>query len=121
MARVDRILTELSLSSIDLKPVPADSPLITGKDLSGGYDLRSVPWRRFSQAKRARVARPVLQTLRVGDRGGTVLLSRDDISCGLAGVDAWEISGYPPMYARRLIANSVLHLVAAGSSQRDGL
>jgi hypothetical protein len=43
---------------------------------------------------------------------GTLFVSTEDLTCGLAGLNHWEIQGYTPQAARQIIANSLLQIAA---------
>ena len=51
----------------------------------------------------------------IGDRAA-IVLSLEDLTCGLAGLDHWNIFGYTPASARRLVVNGAL--VAAGKLRK---
>ncbi len=89
-------------------PLSTEAPLITGDRLPKGYDCRYVRFRNFALKSMGPVNRPRLQAVMVGDRVGA-LLSNEDLTCGLAGLDHWRIFGYTPQTSRELVINAVLN------------
>jgi hypothetical protein len=87
-------------------PLTSDNPIINAERL-GGTDNRYVQFRKFLLLKTGRGNTPRLMGVEVNGRIG-IILSNEDITCGLAGLSQWRIFGYTPEYARRLVANDVL-------------
>ncbi len=50
---------------------------------------------------------PRLMVVEINGRPA-IILSAEDITCGLAGFDHWGIFGYSPESARKLVVNSCL-------------
>jgi hypothetical protein len=112
--RLDAMVAQLSFKSSDVRSLPTDTPIYTGQGLPAGYDNRSITWRRFSITQGDRGTAPQLYGAYIGDRLA-VVICRDDLTSGLAGAETWEISGYSPTSARRLVANGILELIRSAT------
>ncbi|MCH7799286.1 MAG: DUF4159 domain-containing protein [Planctomycetes bacterium] len=83
--------------------------VVSGRGLPGGHNLTRVEYRPYS----FEIFGGVEESLRL--RGATIdgrtclFFSREDISHGLLDQPCWGIHGYAPRWARRLLANIVLH------------
>ena len=83
--------------------------VVSGRGLPGGHNLTRVEYRPYS----FKIFGGVEESLRL--RGATIdgrtclFFSREDISHGLLDQPCWGIHGYAPRWARRLLANIVLH------------
>jgi hypothetical protein len=93
----------------NVQPAPIGSldPIISGEKLTGGTDNRRVRFRNYALKTMGPVNAPKLQCAVLNDRVA-VVLSGEDLTCGLAGIDHWGIFGYTPEFARRLVVNGVL-------------
>jgi hypothetical protein len=114
LAQMDQILAKLGVSASSLTALPNDSNILSGKGLTGGYDNRRLPKRRFTREQAGGKA-AVLVT-KINNRPA-VFVSRGDISAGLAGLNHWEISGLEPRAARQVVANLVLSLQQSPATQ----
>jgi len=90
-----------------------DHPIISGFDdvTEHGY----VTYRYFALRAMTPTRLPRLMAHFIGDRAA-IVLSLEDLTCGLAGLDHWNIFGYTPASARRLVVNGAL--VAAGKLRK---
>lgn len=102
MAMVSQIMPNEPAS-----PLARQSQILTGKGLTKGYDNSRVQYRLFALHSLGPTDRPNVQAVRIGNRPA-ILLSLEDITTGLAGLDHWGIFGYTPESARQLVANSLL-------------
>ncbi len=88
--------------------LPREHPIITGsKDGEGGRRAATVRFRFFmlramGPARHARVFAHLI------DGRAAMILTPEDTTCGLAGLDHWGIFGYSPESARRLVVNGAL-------------
>ncbi len=96
-------------------PLPADSPIITGRDLPKGYDNHRVRYRLSLLRKMGPTYRPRLESVLLDDRPA-VLFSPEDLTAGLAGLTHWSVHGYAIDSARQLAANAAL-LALHGSTR----
>ncbi|MCC6580983.1 MAG: DUF4159 domain-containing protein [Phycisphaeraceae bacterium] len=90
-----------------LAPLSSENPLISGEGLRQGRDVRWARYRNFALRTMGPLNRPKLQGVEINGRTA-ILFSTEDITCGLAGLDQWDIFGYTPQTARDLAVNSVL-------------
>jgi hypothetical protein len=88
-------------------PASSDNPIVSGANLFGGYDNRRVRYRLFALRTMGPENRPRLQVIMLGDRPA-VIYSAEDTTAGLAGLDHWNIFGYTPTHARRLVMNGCI-------------
>lgn len=88
--------------------VAPESFLITGEGLAGAADLRGTSYRRA--ARRASGGReiPLLRTVSVGRRYA-VISTPLDVSIGLLGTPAYNVEGYAPESALRIMRNLLLY------------
>ena len=85
-----------------LQPIPRSHPLLnTG---APGMEDLSLPRLRQSTIDR-RNAGNTYQMLQAGE--GCVLVAPIDVTCGLLGLNAWEVRGYTPDYAQALMTNTI--------------
>ncbi|QNN21691.1 DUF4159 domain-containing protein [Planctomycetales bacterium ZRK34] len=103
----DQLFRQLAGESARGTWLTSDSPLITGAKLVGGHDLRSVDYRQLVMQRYGPTHNVRLLCHMTKDRP-TILLSTEDITAGLTGLDHWGIYGYEPQAARALIANTLL-------------
>lgn len=102
--------------------VPNVTPLQIARDhpiISGFDDLNErgyVSYRYFALIAMTPTRHPRLMAHFIGDRPA-IILSLEDLTCGVAGLDHWNIFGYTPASARRLVVNGA---VFATGRQRDG-
>jgi len=98
-----------------VKPLPADSPLMTGNFAGGiGADVRKVrllpgPTTRPT----TRPAAPKLWAATVNGRIAAVL-SAHGLTCSVEGNPCWENAGYTTEDARRIALNVILYAAAGG-------
>ena len=83
------------------------SSLIDGRAMAGGYDNRNVRYRRYAPTTKTLGDRPRLAAYYINKRPA-VLISREDLSLGMLGVQHWGIIGYEPESARKLVSNILL-------------
>lgn len=88
-------------------PLTADEPIISGRGIQGGYDNRTPAYRRFAVKTLGATQRPRLGAYFVDSRPAAII-SREDLSQGVLGINHWGILGYQPDTARRLMTNIVL-------------
>lgn len=89
------------------KWLPADHPIITGKDLVGGVDASRVLYRSFTQTQSSPGDGPSLAGIFLDGRLA-VILSPRDLSLGVIGSRLYRINGYTPPSARALMGNLIL-------------
>ena len=86
------------------------SAIIDGRTMIGGYDNRTIAYRRYAPTATAVGERSRLAAYHVNERPA-VIVSREDLSLGMLGVRHWGICGYKPESARRLVSNILLRAV----------
>ncbi len=89
-----------------VKPLAMSDPVVTGHRL-GGYNCSQVKYRAFAVRKMGVVNVPRLETVEIGGRPAIIFTSLD-LTAALAGLDHWDIFGYSPESARRLVVNGCL-------------
>lgn len=104
-AKANEFLAKIMPGSATV-PLSSDDPIINAESL-GGSDNRYVQFRKFLLLRTGKGNTPRLMGVEVNNRIG-VILSNEDITCGLAGLEHWRIFGYTPEYARRLVTNNIL-------------
>jgi hypothetical protein len=84
-------------------------PLITGTTPmpAGSHDLSRVQYRRYTLYRMQPSSSPALQAVYLDNRPA-VLISAEDLTSGLAGLQHWGIVGYAPESARKIVANLIL-------------
>ena len=87
-------------------PLPASHPVVTGRDLTGGYDNTTAEYRRYAVLKLG-FKEPTFWSLSVGGRVA-VVVSHQDLSLGALGARHWHVLGYETRSARHLLTNFVL-------------
>ena len=87
------------------RPVPETHPI-----LKGHYDCTSVSYRLYSVQRMGRANRPRLLGLQIKGRTA-LILSTEDVTAALAGLNHWEIFGYAPQSARQMVINSVIDVM----------
>ncbi len=91
-------------------PLAQDDAIITGKGLGlSAYDLRRVSYSRFAQRTMGQANAPRLQAITIDGRVA-VIYSPEDITAALAGLEHWQVFGYSPESARKLVANGILQV-----------
>jgi len=90
-------------------PVTSQHPLVNGRGLRGGNDVRTASYRLHTLIRMGKMSKPRLQVVELGDRvTPAVVYSGEDLTAGLAGASHWGIDGYTVDTARRLVVNGVL-------------
>lgn len=114
-ASAQAMLAKIAPQSV---PAPASSEnrIVSGEGLFGGFDNRRVRYRLFALRTMGPENRPRLQVVMLGDRPA-IIYSAEDTTAGLAGLDHWNIFGYTPQYARRLVMNACI--MAQGNAPVD--
>jgi len=93
--------------------LPRDHPIISmGRDGSGP---KATVRYRFFALRTMGPARHARLFVHMIGRRPAIVLSLEDLTCGLAGLDHWKIFGYTPRSARRLAINGVLFVLASPS------
>ena len=100
-------LCQQILPDSPLRPLDASNPILTGAGLDVGYVNARVRYRRFAMQSMGLVTTARILGARIAGRPA-IYFSGEDITCGLAGLNHWDIFGYTPDSARRLVINSVL-------------
>lgn len=95
------------LFGVPATQVPASNPLFTGSGLPGATPIKRVIYRPYSVVRMSARDRPLLAAFSVGDRPA-VLVSREDLSLGVLGMQRWGINGYQPEPARQVLGNILL-------------
>jgi len=88
-------------------PLASDHPVLSADGIMDGYDCRWVQFRNFALRTMGPVNRPRVQGVEVNGRIG-VIYSTEDLTCGMAGLDHWDIFGYTPDFSRKIAANAIL-------------
>jgi len=94
-----------------LVPVPMNnqSAIVSGRGLRSGHDCQRVRWRLHALRKMGSpIATQRLQVIEVRDRPA-IIYSAEDLTCGVAGLDHWNIFGYTSEAARKLAVNIALY------------
>lgn len=104
-AKANEFLAKIMPGSATV-PLSSDDPIINAESI-GGNDNRYVQFRKYLLLRTGRGNTPRLMGVEVNDRIG-VIISNEDITCGLAGLEHWMVFGYTPEFARRLVANNIL-------------
>lgn len=93
-------------------PIPNNDPVITGAGLVGGTNNSVVNYRNLVVQRFGKINAARLMTVKIDGRPA-VILSGDDVTAGLAGLEHWGIYGYSPTSARQLVANALLTTIGA--------
>lgn len=96
-------------------PLSQRDPIITGRDLRDGYDNSQVRYRLYALHRAGPLNRPRLLVLSRQERPA-IILSEEDLTCGLAGLKHWGIWGYEPKSARQLVLNGILSIMQQQSN-----
>ncbi|MHC4996687.1 MAG: DUF4159 domain-containing protein, partial [Planctomycetota bacterium] len=99
-------------------PIPNNDPVITGKNLVGGTNNTVVSYRNLVVQRFGKINAARLMTVKIDGRPA-VILSGDDVTAGLAGLEHWGIYGYAPQSARNLVANAILTTIPAKDAERQ--
>lgn len=91
-----------------IAPLPAASPVLTGKGIEGGFDARRTVFQRYAVLHHGFTTRPRLTAIRVDGRPA-LIFSREDLSEAALAVGHWGIVGYQRKPAERLLLNMLLH------------
>ena len=86
-----------------LRRIAGASPLLRLED----FELEKVHYRRRTRIRLGKTARANLRGIEINDRLG-VLFSREDITAGLLGVEAYSCDGYTPSSAYEIMRNAVI-------------
>ncbi|MAE60283.1 MAG: hypothetical protein CMJ49_02885 [Planctomycetaceae bacterium] len=78
--------------------------------VKGHFDCTTVSYRLYSVQRMGRVTRPRLLAMEIEGRPA-LIMSAEDITAALAGLNHWEIFGYSPESARHLVINSILDVI----------
>lgn len=89
-------------------PLTVSDPIISGKGLDGGQDCSRSVYRRYAVVKLQFDPQPRLAAFLDQNSRPMVILSHEDLSLGSMGTRHWNVSGYQPEPARRLMTNIVL-------------
>jgi len=89
-------------------PLGGDDAIISGAGLEGGQDARTVDYRRFAVLTMNVRHRPRVAAFYINSRP-SIIVSQEDLTLGVIGVNQWGIIGYTPESARRLMNNIVLY------------
>ncbi|MEX0778078.1 MAG: DUF4159 domain-containing protein [Phycisphaeraceae bacterium] len=102
----ETILQQLAPNAVPV-PLSRDHPIITGKGLPRGLDNEKVYYRAHTILQYDLGYRSRLLAIHINDRPA-IIFSPQDLTCALAGLEHWQIDGYRPDSARRLVANGCL-------------
>lgn len=89
-------------------PLTGDDPVISGHGLARGADNTRTLYRRYAATLMSLDPSPNLQAIFLNDERPSIIFSPDDLTLGMLGCRHWDILGYQPDSARKLIANIVL-------------
>jgi hypothetical protein len=95
------------LGNVALQQIPLDSKLYNGS-IPGSVNATDVEYRLAYRLKVAKKTTPLLQGATINGRFA-VIVSDEDITSGLVGVNAWGILGYAPESAQELVRNILLY------------
>ncbi len=85
----------------------SNETLLSGKGIQGASDVTRVTYRRHAIVSMQVKGRPRLAAFYVNDRPA-VIVSNEDLTLGMLGVDQWGVLGYSKDSARKIMANIVL-------------
>lgn len=88
--------------------LPADSRVLTGAGVPGALDLAGVAYRRAARGESRGQEYPRLRAF-LSARRPAVIHSPLDLSAGLLGTQAYNVNGYEPDSALRIMRNLVLY------------
>lgn len=88
-------------------PLTGSDAIISGQGLDGGEDSSRALYRRYAVVKYQFDPRPRLAAFLTEDGRPMVILSHEDLSLGMLGARHWNIAGYQPETARKLMNNLV--------------
>jgi hypothetical protein len=103
LANLNVCMKELGLAASDLKPI-VKTELSTGSGQT---------WRVYQTSA---TGRPSIGAKFLDNRPAVVVV-RGDLTCGLAGLNHWNIAGLTPSAARQVVASSVMRFVPRASTQ----
>jgi hypothetical protein len=95
--------------------LPTDSAVLTGAGVPGAVDLASVAYRRAARTAARGQNYPLLRAF-LSARRPAVIYTPLDLSAGLLGTQAYDVRGYEPDSALRIMRNLLLY---AGLSSAD--
>ncbi len=90
------------------RALPPDSPILTGEGIPGAVSLRGVAYRRAVRSAGRGQEYPRLVSFQ-GRRRAMVVYSPLDLSVGLLGTQVYNLQGYEPETALRIMRNLVLY------------
>jgi hypothetical protein len=116
-AEFTRALEEQVGQALSSEPqaLPADSPLLTGAGVPGALGLAGTSYRRAARGEARGAEYPRLRVFFLARRAA-VIYATLDLSVGLLGTPAYNVQGYEPESAVRIMRNLVLY---AGLSSAD--
>jgi hypothetical protein len=85
-------------------PLDAQSPILSGENLTSGFNNTRAQYRHFAQTHMNAGTRPRLTAYFLDDRPA-IILSAEDLSTAVLGVPRWSIVGYEKTTARRFLTN----------------
>lgn len=89
------------------RQIDLDHPIISGRQLRGGYDNASVRFRRFTSLRMSPGNRPRLAAFHIDDRPA-IIISDEDLSMGVMRCPTWGVFGYESRSAMQLMTNILL-------------
>ena len=94
-------------------PLDPRHPIITSKNMIGGFDNRFVQYRPYAIQVLGPVRKPRLAAIHLADKGGkfrpAVIFSREDLSLGMMGVRHYGIIGYSRESSRNIMTNIAIY------------
>jgi hypothetical protein len=91
------------------RPVSRSDSIVTGAGLDGGVDCRHVNFRRYTQVHMEYSPHARLVIMRDANGDPSIIISDEDLSLGALGVLKWDVFGYTPKSARKLLCNIALY------------
>jgi len=85
----------------------SSEPLLNGKGINGAFDNSRVSYRRHAIDSMAVKSRPRLAAFYEGEKPA-VIISNEDLSLGMLGVEHWGVLGYSPESSRQIMTNIAL-------------
>lgn len=90
------------------RALPPDSPILTGSGIPGAVSLKGAAYRRAARSSGRGQEFPRLLSFQ-GRHRATVVYSPLDLSIGLLGTQVYNVQGYDPETALRILRNLVLY------------
>ena len=117
---LDAIIRQLSPERPAV-PLPQNSPIVTGDAPGDDFDGKPAShgmYRRYALWS-GYIPRGANLRMIEFDNRPAMIISRDDLTAGLAGFDHWGIFGYTPQAARQLVINGLLEIAATKNSEQN--